>query len=409
MNKLEKTKASDTALASTRSFHMTIGTKNDSIQNIDSEIHLLRTALLYGDKVKICSIPFSHLYRMNRYATTKEGALEALESSTLLPKDETERAKLQETISNYRAISRKKSKDIEDLRFLSRFNSLLPAYQASLIDSNPPLKSVRDFKAIQKAVDDNILEIHEYDSISVESILDDYHKGNTEVGENGLSVQSAKLAEEFIKVLSDTDKNKRTYPLYDNKAFEFINTFLKEKKIELSQPRIALVSHCATVENLFNRLPDFGIAPLDVILDIRKDLRKYLTPFRAGINKYSAEIKVTPWDKDFGLKADELFLSEVKPAFEELEDSIKSNRSILKEIKDAKTWLLAGLTGHQVFSWFVADYGALPLITKIAFGLSIPAIATLLDWLMKILREPTSENKSHTLYFYYRLRDRLEQ
>ena len=83
---------------------------------------------------------------------------------------------------------------------------------------------------------------------------------------------------------------------------------------------------------MFECLPNFGSTSIDSILDIRSELAKYLDPFRGGIRNYSTKIQSVSWSKDFAPEAVEIFIGDVKPAFLALEDAIKSNRSIIREM-----------------------------------------------------------------------------
>lgn len=70
--------------------------------------------------------------------------------------------------------------------------------------------------------------------------------------------------------------------------------------------------HSALAANLFERLPDFSLAPIDEIIDVRQELRPYLDRFRGGISTYAEGIQSAPWNRDFAAEADELFIKHVK-------------------------------------------------------------------------------------------------
>jgi hypothetical protein len=215
--------------------------------------------------------------------------------------------------------------------------------------------------------------------------------------------------EEFMRVLSEAFQDTSTYPLFDHGAGLLTMNELNQGAQQLSKVRLAQAKHSATAANMLERLPDFGLTPIDSVLDIRRELRPYLDRFRSGIKTYSTKIESAPWSADFAPEADEVFIQDVKPAFLDLEDAIKRNRSILTEMKDAKS-ILGYVTSASgsVLGCFIDDYAALPLYAKFIFGLGTAMATPLLQWGLNLI-QPDPAIKRHHLYFYYRLRDKIER
>jgi hypothetical protein len=77
---------------------------------------------------------------------------------------------------------------------------------------------------------------------------------------------------------------------------------------------------------LFENLPQFELASVDEILDIRKDLQLYLDRFRSAILKYSGGIVSAQWDADFSFEAEQVFLKDVAPVIKDIEEQTASNK-----------------------------------------------------------------------------------
>ena len=387
-------------------FHITVGVATSQALNIDSDLRLLRTALLYGDKVKICSYTIGYLNSMFEFSNSLEGFLDGMERSSLFVKDEAQRAIDQQKLAYYRFLIRKKRRDKDELLALSRLKSKAVKFQDGLREQYPAITRKEEFEGIQRAIKTGLLELHAYESFSYETLAN-----SLTPDKNGNIPSNEFVYEEFIKTLSETLQNRATYPLFDDAAGSLaINRMNPDGELpSLSEVRIAQAKHSATAANMFEQLPDFGLTSIDSILDIRKELRPYLHPFRSGIKSYSTKIQSAPWSKDFTAEADELFIREVIPALLALEDSIKTNRSLIKEMKDAKS-IIGYVTGagSSVLSCFVDDYAALPLYAKIAFGLTTAMVTPLLQWALNQI-QPNPEIKRHNLYFYYRLKKKIER
>jgi hypothetical protein len=408
--KIVKVKPEDIQ-SSGRPFHISIGTSNAMALDMEHDLRLLRTALLYADKVKLCSYSASYLYALYGYATSPDGFLDAMEAGALLIRDHTKKAIELQKIEYYRRLLRKKRRSREELVALSQLRIRGAALQNQLKEQYPTLTNRADFEGMRSAVRSNILDLHAYQYLSFEALAQEKHK---EEDLAKLAIEPPTSNEdaykEFVEVLSEVLKNTSTYPLFDDNAGLLAAKGLDESPAGISPIRLAQAKHSATAANMLERLPDFGLTPIDSILDIRKELRPYLVNFRGGIKTYSNRIQSAPWSRDFAPEADEVFVAEVYPAFLALEDSIKSSKSILKELKDVKALAkhATSASAAAAFGWFIEDYASLPVYIRMAFGLSASISATLLQWALNALND-TPEVKRNALYFYYRLRDKVER
>lgn len=151
-------------------------------------------------------------------------------------------------------------------------------------------------------------------------------------------------------------------------------------------------------------LPAFDLASMDEIIDLRRELDRYLVRFQSAILTYSDEISVLPWDRDFDLNCEQVFIKHVEPAILELKEQVGDNKiyknlfgSLLSDDK------LKSLIGSVVISsaTYMSTNGTDSIINpKIlaagAFGLSELTKAGYKT------SEKNKQIKRNNLYFYYK-------
>lgn len=108
---------------------------------------------------------------------------------------------------------------------------------------------------------------------------------------------------------------------------------------------VARAKHVGLATKIIEKLPLFEYASIDEILDIRNELEKPLVRFRAGVLKFSSDIKNSSWDKDFIIDVENIMIKEVEPAILEIEESIKQNQYLSMLVKRMTTKPVAGITG----------------------------------------------------------------
>jgi hypothetical protein len=140
----------------------------------------------------------------------------------------------------------------------------------------------------------------------------------------------------------------------------------------------------------------FDMVTMDEVIDIRRELERPLVRFRSGIIKFSRDIQNSPWEKDFPLKAEEVFREHVEPAIMDLEDACQSNKFLLKLIPKLGT---TGVATPSVIGLLVAEASHLPGIIAAGLGLSatVATIEAYKEW-----RKENQQIEGNQLYFYYK-------
>jgi hypothetical protein len=207
---------------------------------------------------------------------------------------------------------------------------------------------------------------------------------------------------EYFDQISSAVSNGNTYPLLDNMTGELIRRAILEGKMTVSESGIARAKHIGLAGHLMQDLPLFDAASIDEILDIRKELDRYLARFRSAMIAFSDTIKIAAWDKDFPAEADTLFYREVAPVISELEEAVQSNK-LLVALAHASVDKPATITGGSALGLLLSQLSALPQIITLASTIGVAAgAASIMHEAYKEWKKKQIEIEHNQLFFYYR-------
>ena len=194
-----------------------------------------------------------------------------------------------------------------------------------------------------------------------------------------------------------------TYPLFDDGAGSIVRAGV-EFGVSPNALRISQAKQTQLAANLLARLPLFEEASMKEIIDIRRELDSYLIRFRAAVMRYSDEIRNASWDKEFSAELEATFHREIEPAVLDIEDAVKSNRSLF-EIAARKLVDKPALT-TSLFSFIVSQISALPAISSLGMSIGIGTATAIYD-AVREAQQQTRELERSQLYFYYRAKELL--
>ncbi len=382
-------------------FHITIGTLSKKGLDLESDLQILRAALLYADRVKLCSFTTSQVLSMFRQGklSTKQ-FIDFLESHIdFYAADERERGELIEKARIGKELFSKRFADRNNLLARQKYESALSQMRKGWKDRHPVLKQENDLQGIEKAIKSNLLELHTFQRLQYKYLVDMEEQGRLVEG-------GYLLVEEFLEIVSKAIVGNSTYPLFDDTTGALVRSGIEDGKISASPVRVNQSKHSALASDYLRRLPVFDDTSIDEILDIRKELDKYLIRFRSGISNYATKISSAPWDKDFSVEADEIFIREVKPGIQDIEDKVKSSSYLITLI--ARKAVDVKSIGGGILSFFIERAELLPKYTSIGLGLGLPVAAAIYD-AFKARQKEKQEIEKHNLYFYYRAMKRLSK
>ena len=202
-----------------------------------------------------------------------------------------------------------------------------------------------------------------------------------------------------------------SYPLFDEQSNNLMGAAVKTNIIKLSDIDKRKITHAGFSDNIVQRLPSFDQAPVDEILDIRKELNPSISRFRSKMISYSDTLQTMPWDKDFESECSILYYQEVAPAITEIDELSKDN-SFLKNLGGKLIMDKDFMTTAGQLAISVAAGGVIQKFAETASA--TPAIITGGVWAAQKLKsayEEYAENKKEIqrkdLYFYYQAGKKL--
>jgi hypothetical protein len=364
-----------------KALHITVAVAPSSRFDLDSDLNMLKAALLYADEVKLCSFSSSALVWMQNLQNAD--TIEVMDSFVRFYQslnNQALRVKAAPLIKQYKSIRSRLRYALRQMGSSREARTIRESLQAGLERVIEELIG-ESAKGLNSALGSGIVELHFFD------------------------IKSRKVAEEYFSVVADAVVSGTTYPLLDEPTGDLISSAIAEGKVVPLGASVDRAKQVGLPSSLFARLPLFDKASIDEIVDIRSELHSSLTRFRSAMVRFSREIESAPWNREFPLEVERIYYEYVEPAILEIEEAFRSNNLLLalitKPIKTPDMWL-AGL-GLLLDAQYGG--GSLPdLLGKalIAGGVTSSAVKVVKEW-----RERNEEVQKNQLYFYYKIGESL--
>jgi hypothetical protein len=355
---------------------------------------MLKSAVLYGDEVRVCGPGFHYLEDLKRVReiTNEFGKIERFswKADVFVPmfgnRDELGVAELIHAREQYSELRKMRSPstklDKERLQIEKRLESAWSRYVTKIKEA-----IIRTgYENLEK-----LLNLERVD-IAPSGLLDgsDASTGYQEIFETYFN--------ELVRSVTDVE----TLPLLDDLAGGTISEMIEVGKLTPNPSAIHRSSHAGLFANLFNRLPEFDKASVDELLDIRRELERPLTNFRAKLSKLSADFDSASWDEDFAYDAQRAVTEHIEPEIQEIEDAIRSNTYLGKlntRITDKVTQEWAAVLGLAVMS---------NSATLMVAGAAVSAGKNLIQ-AKQDLEASKEDVEGKSMYFYYGVGERLSR
>jgi hypothetical protein len=356
---------------STNKFHITVGTTPQSSGrlNLESELRLLKTALLYADEVKFCSVSSSFLIMLLQFGQ--------LSGEDMLKVYAQSRPILGKAFEDYKRLKSKKRRNRQELLALKKFRATLDKALANAKKEIEDLVLEAGLGHLETAFNTGILEIQIFEDI------------DTKI-----------LTKQYFDTVSDAVLSGQTYPLFDKLTGELVDYAIKEGRIQPPTVSVNRSKQVGLSSDLLQRLPLFDNASMDQIIDIRKELDQPLRRFRSAIIKFSRDVESAAWEKEFPQEAEQVFREHVEPAVLDIEEECKSNR-LLRSLLPSLVDKPVSMATTSALGVLLAAASQLPPIVTAGLGLTAGVttvtLRTVQDWYEK---KQTIEGNQ--LYFYYK-------
>lgn len=182
----------------------------------------------------------------------------------------------------------------------------------------------------------------------------------------------------------------------EDKGFKILND---QKAIDSNKlESFSILAPTALSDYVFSTLPGFEDATIDEIIDIRKELNKYIIPYRSAVLRMAERIKTIPNTDSFQQECAYLYFQEIEPQVASINSAIQDNnvfKNIAKKvITNKETWVsLGALTMAFATTGDIAN--AVTVGTAVAFGGH-----SIADGIIKSIEEK-KKIKDKEMYFLY--------
>ncbi len=353
--------------ASALGLHFTVGTGpsfDESTENLtlEDDARLLKAGLLYADRVKLASVGSSLTLRMVADAHSgPDRQLDFLERhfrENVSRDNPEEAATVIEFIRLYRPLRHGRNLSKEQLALRFKLSRQLGYAWATFKEGWEGFARRAGIDEIQAARRSGLVDIESFAAGGVE-------RGATlspEADELRSEEYYQEITSELFGMLAEAVSSGTTHPMLDDTAGELVRLGVEAGAIVVSESSRGKGRHAGLASHLLRRLPLFDAASVDEILDIRHELDRPLVKFRSAVSEFSDGMRASGWNPEFAADAEEVFIREIAPAVQEIEDAIHDNRFL------AELW--PRMTRPQ-------DWGAAATFGMAAFNLfSLPAIAS---------------------------------
>lgn len=364
--------------------HITVGstpnTTNPSAVSkefLENDLRMTKAALLYADKVTLCSISTSALTE----------------------------------VASFRDIPPSKRPDF--LKFLfellpddpatKTFNSVLYVAKTMGLNTDELISSTlagEGWKDMQTAIDRFIEDAGGTGLVqAIDNDLLTIHHFESPIRRVFNEAEIKKLTLEYITTVSTSVSNAETYPLFDEDTSEVIRAGIDAGIFPVKDSAVVRGKEVGLASDLLARLPVFPLASIEETLELRNELRPYLIRFRSAMIKFSEGIKKASWDKDFPFDAEQVFRREIEPAVLSIEQEVKANKFVTELVRKLSDRSFLVPSGGGIA--LAISNVPVPAIATIAIGALIGGGNAVYDT-YKEWNKKNRELQQNNLFFYYK-------
>lgn len=390
--------------------HFTIGTgpstdPSTGHLSLRNDVRLLKAGLLYADRVKLCSVGSSLTLRMLADARIDDPdrQLDFIERHFRenIARDDPEAAETMiEFARRYRGLRRRRNLDREQIALKIKLSGELGRTWARFSNGWEEFARKAGAGELLAARRSGLVDFHEFAAGGVERTAGLDASSNERRSDEFYEEVTAEL----FGLLSASVSGGSTYPLFDDTAGGLVRLGVEAGAIRVSGSGEARGRRAGLASNLFRRLPLFEPAPVDEILDVRRELDAPLVRFRGALGRFSEGIRAAGWDPEFVGDAEGVFVDEVEPAVREIEEMIRDDRFLARlgpAVTEPQNWAAGGALGMAAY-----NLASLPELASLAVGggvgLAAGARRAYREW-----REGQKEAEKKELFFYYEAGRRL--
>ncbi len=305
-------------------FHITVAVAPHGKIDVDRELELVKAALLYGDKVTLCSpnatmlseiLDFTRIgansspqAQVDLFEAAFGGSLEGFFGS----KEEAEQFK--DFLRQYKSLLKKRRLSKPELLLRGKIG-------AGIRKAWNNIREVMEARASDAGMDE-LVRASKDGLLDLQKLALDHHKPET---------FPDYLVMQYLNVVGGVLTGAGEYPLFDDPTSDLVKAQIGEGMLSISDATRDRSAQLGLVASLFERLPVLSSASMEEGLEARSELASYLTRFRAAVIAYSDKIANAQWDDDFAADAERVFHGEVEPTILAIEEAIEEKLLVVEE------------------------------------------------------------------------------
>jgi hypothetical protein len=365
--------------------------------DFERELDLLKAALLYADRVRMCSVGASFMSGLDDLSNMSlDGKLAVIRKYLPVVEPGATPEQLERTYELMESV--KGARGGSGRRGFSPQARLAARQLINQGWSRIEGRVRQEYRGVgaegfREALRTRLVELHPFAHISAEKILDMGMAADQGLGD---VIDSDEIYDEYLDGVLDAVGNGGTYPLFDDLTGDIVGEAVRNGIILPSEGAVARGKHGGLSGGLLRRLPLFERATIPEVLDVREELAEHLSAFREAVAGYAEAIGPASWSEGFAEEADRVFREKVAPAVDRIERAVENNRDLRELTYRFGPPMVAGGSIPSI-SAFVGTGSVLTSVALLAAGLTVGAYQGAAAHRIK-----RKELEGNQLYFYYR-------
>lgn len=372
--------------------------------SVHHENELVKASLLYADTVEVLSLGNQMVRELSSFSAGDPSnlwvLLASLDDKTLRQMSpELDPDQLRQAVSILTTMPPDAMRALAQLdpkmTDLNEFADVLDQTHEQASSSMTELRGITD----QMRADSGVAELEK----ALDQKLVRFNENVTIGGDTDAVIQG--FMDEIKRYLHDPNK----FVLLDATIASLVESMIKEGLIRPPERSFSNASEAVLGTGFLARLPAFTAAPMDEVIDLRRDLDEPLSRYRRKVSHLRGELRTGPFDQHIQAEIDAIWRTEIDPAVGEIRQAMADHGLVRETVRafggDLSDfvkggWLPAGLA---IFSANLFDLGAAVTTTLAAGTAAAPTIAKAL--MNRAQGRATA--RGHDLYYLYEVNRQL--
>ena len=359
--------------------NIVIGVAPTSKLSLDSELRLIKPALLYGDRVTLYS-PATSLVAMAAALGELSDDEKVDFLAQVVPTVSPEQAGDTLLVLNaFRELKRKRRRSRDEILLVEKVRRQLGVAWDMIRERMDQMVEASGAKELVPAIETGLLEVDVLlrgEDFSLELIL-----------------------QEFVDRLAKSLTSDVMYPLFDDQAGALVEAHVAEGLIVPTESADSRGRQAGAAAAFMSRLPAFPAATVSEILDIRNELSDPLVRFRAAMIEVTQSLAARSYQGAFAGEVEQVYVEKVGPALLEIGEAVQGNRYLRELVGEATTDMKTILIGVLTFG-LTRTSDMAPLI---AGGAATATAAVTAAWNTAAERRRIRQRRFYLLYETQRL------